>query len=91
MRLAVGASPSSAARSIVREALLICLLGIALGLPLAALAARSLRSLMFGVSENDPATYLFAAAVFMAVGLIAAFSPARRAAGVDPVIALRAE
>jgi predicted permease len=91
VRLAVGASPSSAARSIVREALLICLLGIALGLPVAAVAARSLRSLMFGVSENDPATYLFAAAVFMAVGLIAAFSPARRAASVDPVIALRAE
>jgi ABC-type antimicrobial peptide transport system permease subunit len=91
VRLAIGASPASAARSIVREALLVCALGIAAGVPLAAVAARSLRSLMFGITESDPSTYAFAAVVFLAVGLAAAGAPARRAARIDPVIALRSE
>ena len=59
--------------------------------PLAALAARSLRSLMFGISEHDPATFAAAAAIFLVLGGAAGIAPARRAARVDPVIALRAE
>ena len=91
VRLAIGASPGLAARSILREAVLVCVLGIAIGVPLAAFAARSLRSLMFGVTESNPAIYVFASSVFLAAGLLAAFAPARRAASIDPVIALRAE
>jgi predicted permease len=91
VRLAIGAAPAAAARAVMREGILVCTLGVALGLPLAALAARSLRSLMFGISENDPATFGAAAAVFLLLGLVAGLAPARRAAAVDPVIALRAE
>jgi predicted permease len=91
VRLAIGATPGAAARSVLREGLLVCALGVALGLPLAALTARSLRALMFGISEGDPPTFVAAAVIFMILGLFAGMIPARRAATVDPVIALRAE
>jgi predicted permease len=91
VRLAIGASPRAAARAVVRETLLICTLGIAIGLPIAALTARSLRSLMFGISASDPATFVAAATVFLVLGLLAGLPPARRAAAVDPVTALRSE
>jgi predicted permease len=91
VRLAIGAAPAAAARSVMREGILVCTLGVAIGLPLAALAARSLRSLMFGISANDPATFGAAAVAFLVLGLVAGLAPARRAAAVDPVIALRAE
>jgi putative ABC transport system permease protein len=71
--------------------MLVCAIGVLLGLPLAAVAAGSLRSLMFGISENDPATFAAAAAIFLALGVVAGAMPARRAALVDPVIALRSE
>jgi putative ABC transport system permease protein len=91
VRVAIGATPGSAARSVIREGLIVCALGVTIGLPLAALAARSLRSLMFGISENDPLTFGAAAIAFLALGLVAGLAPARRAASIDPVIALRAE
>jgi predicted permease len=91
VRMAIGAAPAAAARSVMREGFLVCALGVAIGLPLAALAARSLRSLLFGISESDPLTFGAAAAVFLVLGLIAGMSPARRAANVDPAIALRSE
>lgn len=91
VRLAIGAAPAAAARTVMREGILVCALGVAVGLPLAALTARSLRSLMFGISENDPATFAAAAALFLMLGVAAGLAPARRAAKVDPVIALRAE
>jgi predicted permease len=91
VRLAIGASPAAAARSVVREGLLVSALGIAIGLPLAAITARSLRSLMFGITETDPATFAAAAILFLVLGLFAGLAPARRAASVDPVIALRSE
>ena len=91
VRLAIGAAPGAAARSVMREGILVCAIGVVLGLPLAALAAGSLRSLMFGISENDPVTFATAAAIFLSLGVVAGLAPARRAASVDPVIALRAE
>jgi putative ABC transport system permease protein len=91
VRLAIGATPSAAARSVLREGLLVCTLGVAAGIPLAAFSARSLRGLMFGITESDPATYAFAAVLFVALGFTAGLAPARSAARVDPVTALRAE
>jgi ABC-type antimicrobial peptide transport system permease subunit len=91
VRLAIGAAPAAAARSVMREGILVCSIGVAIGLPLAAVAARSLRTLMFGISENDPATFAGAAAAFLLLGVVTGIGPARRAAAVDPVIALRAE
>lgn len=91
VRLAIGASPRAAARSVLRESVLVCTIGVAIGLPLAALTTRSIRNLMFGISETDPATFGAVAAIFLALGLFAGLAPARRAAMVDPVIALRSE
>jgi ABC-type antimicrobial peptide transport system permease subunit len=91
VRLAIGASPRAAARSVLRESVLVCTIGVAIGLPLAALTTRSIRSLMFGISETDPATFGAVAAIFLALGLFVGLAPARRAARVDPVIALRSE
>jgi ABC-type antimicrobial peptide transport system permease subunit len=91
VRLAIGAAPSAAAQSVLRDGLVVCALGVSIGLPIAALSARPLRTLMFGVSETDPQTFVAVALAFVAVGLIAGIGPARRAARVDPVIALRAE
>lgn len=90
VRLAIGALPREAAGSVMRESIVVCTLGVAMGLPLAIVAARSLRSLMFGISENDPVTFAAAAAGFLLMGVVAGIAPARRAASVDPVIALRA-
>ena len=58
--------------------------------PAAFLAARALKTLMFGVTESDPFTFAATTAFFVVLGLAAGIIPAWRAAGVDPVVALRA-
>ena len=75
----------------MREGALVTLIGLAIGLPAAFLAAGALRALMFGVSEADPLTFIATAGFCLAMGLGAGILPARRAAGVDPVVALRTE
>jgi putative ABC transport system permease protein len=91
VRLALGAAPAAVARTVVRDALTVTGIGLVLGMPAAALTGRSLRTLVYGVSEHDLATFAATALFFVAVGAAAALVPARRAAGVDPMIALRAE
>jgi ABC-type antimicrobial peptide transport system permease subunit len=76
---------------ILREAAWLSGAGIAAGLLLAALAAGFLRKLLFGVSPWDPVTMFAIAALLAVTSLLASFIPARRAARVDPVEALRAE
>ena len=66
-------------------------MGVALGLGGAFVMTRLLATLLFGVSPTDPATFLGMAAVLGAVGLVAGYVPARRAARVPPVICLRGE
>ena len=66
-------------------------LGVAIGIAGAVALSRVLRSLLFGVSATDPLTYGAIASALILVALGACWLPARRAAGVDPVIALRAE
>jgi putative ABC transport system permease protein len=89
VRVAMGATPTSVARDIVREGLVVTALGVALGVPLALFAARSLKTLMFGISEVDAVTFAAVAMFFLALGALAGLLPARRAATVDPMIALR--
>jgi predicted permease len=91
VRVAIGATPASIAWSIVREGLTVTAIGVAIGVPLAMLGARSLKSLMFGISEIDAVTFAAATIFFLALGAAAGGLPARRAAQLDPVKALRAE
>jgi predicted permease len=91
VRVAIGAAPSVVARSVLREAFVVTMVGLAIGLPLAYAGARMLKTLMFGVTESDPLTFAGVTLFFVLLGLGAAAIPARRAARVDPMIALRAE
>ena len=76
---------------ILRDALMLAAGGLAIGLPLAVAAGYLLRSFLFGVTPTDPAAIATACAVMMVAALFAAYLPARRAAAVDPMVALRCE
>ena len=89
IRAALGAASGSIHRLVLRRAAMLALTGIAVGGGAAALSARALESLVFGVQVRDPATYAGLAALLLLVALAAAFVPARRAVRVDPVTALR--
>ena len=91
VRIAVGASTRDLAGLVVGRALRVTAIGLAVGLALAAGAGRLLRSQIFGVSPLDPVTFVGVSALLAAVALLAAWLPARRAARVDPIIALQAE
>jgi predicted permease len=91
VRVAIGASPSEVARTVLREGFIVTLAGVAIGLPLAYLGARALRVLLYGTSESDPLTFTVTALSLLALGITAGVIPARRAASVDPAVALRAE
>ncbi|HEY7387262.1 MAG TPA: ABC transporter permease [Bryobacteraceae bacterium] len=91
IRIAVGAEYRMVRRMILREAAWLAGIGIGLGLIFAGLAVEFLRTLLFGVSPWDPATMAGIVVLLAVASLIASFIPARRAASIDPVEALRAE
>jgi ABC-type antimicrobial peptide transport system permease subunit len=76
---------------VLRQGLVLAGTGVAIGLALGAFATQVLKSLLLGVNALDPLTFAGAALLFTAVALAASYVPARRAARVDPMIALRAE
>jgi putative ABC transport system permease protein len=91
VRLALGADPGGVAGMIVRQGGLVALTGIAVGLAAALAGSRLMASLLYGVSSRDPGVLAGAAVALLAVALLACWLPARRAAAVDPLVALRAE
>lgn len=91
VRLALGARQGDVRRMVSRQALGLAAIGIAIGLVGAIALTRFIAKLLFGVRPIDPWTLGGAAALLLAVALIASWLPARRAAGVDPARALRAE
>jgi predicted permease len=91
VRMALGAQRSDIARPILREALLLAGAGLAVGLPAALALTRLIKSQLYGVTPTDPLTLAAGAILLLAVALLAAWLPARRASRVDPMIALRAE
>jgi putative ABC transport system permease protein len=91
IRMAIGARQADASRMVVRQALLTAVAGLAIGLPCSLAATFAIRSALFGVSPWSPPAFIGAALILLMVALAAAWLPARRAAAVDPVIALRCE
>jgi putative ABC transport system permease protein len=89
IRTALGASPAQAARLIVKEGLLLTALGLAAGLAICGVAGKAFAHLLFGVTPTDTTTWIAVIAVLTAVSLGACWLPARRAARVDPMLALR--
>ncbi|PYU40570.1 MAG: hypothetical protein DMG54_22950 [Acidobacteria bacterium] len=91
LRMALGAQLASVQRMILGQTLKLTLLGLGLGLAGAFVVARFLTSMLFGVGVYDPVTFVGVAALLIAVALMAAYVPARRAMRVDPIVALRYE
>jgi len=91
IRMALGARRGSVVWLVLREALILVLIGLVIGIPLAAAAARLVTSLLFGVSPTDPAMLAATALLMLSIAVVAAYLPARRASRVDPTAALRYE
>jgi ABC-type antimicrobial peptide transport system permease subunit len=91
VRMALGARAGDVSRMVLREASLLVLLGLATGLLAAGALTRLMASLLFGVAPFDPLTFGAVALLLAPVALLATWLPARRAAGVDPIQALRWE
>jgi putative ABC transport system permease protein len=89
IRVALGAETTHVLALVIRLALKLALVGIAAGTLLALAASRVLIRFLYNVTPSDPLTYAAVAAVLLAVALLAAFLPARRATKVDPITALR--
>jgi ABC-type antimicrobial peptide transport system permease subunit len=91
IRLALGAPRSELKWMFVRSALLLTTAGVAIGGGTAAVLMQLMKSLLFGISPLDPFTYITVPLILAVSAALASYLPARRAAAVDPVEALRAE
>jgi putative ABC transport system permease protein len=91
LRMAIGARPVEVVGMLLRENLVLVIGGLVLGLAGAALATRVLRTMLFGVSTLDAVTFLGVASVLGGAAMLATWVPARRAARIDPIEALRHE
>jgi predicted permease len=91
IRLALGAQQSEVKRMFLFSGLALAGIGVGIGLATAAGLMQLMKSLLFGISPLDPLTYAAAPLVLVAAAVLASYLPARRAAAVDPVVALRTE
>jgi putative ABC transport system permease protein len=91
IRMALGATPRDALKLVIRQGMLLALIGVGLGLAGALALTRVMRGLLFNMSATDPATFVGVALLLVAVALIASYIPARRATKVDPLQSLRQE
>jgi putative ABC transport system permease protein len=91
IRVALGASPVQVVRMVLGQGMKLAGIGVGVGIAAALGAARSLASLLYGVTPNDTATFTGVALLFGLVAAAAGYLPARRAMRVDPVVALRHE
>jgi ABC-type antimicrobial peptide transport system permease subunit len=91
VRMALGAGRREIYALVLKDAIKLTLAGLVLGLAAALPAARLLGAQLYGVTPNDPATYASIVGLLLTVALAATLLPARRAARVDPIVALRAD
>jgi predicted permease len=89
IRIALGANPGKIVALILRQTLAMLALGVAIGLALSLVAARSASSLIFGLKSTDPLTVAGSAAILVFVGVVASYVPAHRASRIEPMLALR--
>jgi putative ABC transport system permease protein len=91
VRMAVGATPADVLRLVLGDGLRVTLAGVVIGGIVAVVAGRLIRSLLFGITPSDPSTLFAVIGTLLFVASLASLLPARRAARVDPITALRAE
>jgi predicted permease len=91
IRMALGARAHNVRWLILREALLLIIAGVVVGLPLIFASTRLASALLFGLTPTDPLSVLFAALLMLVVAMVAGYLPSRRATRVDPIIALRCD
>jgi len=89
IRMALGGEARSIRRMVLREGMLICLVGLVAGAAISLAVSRTLSGLLFGVTSSDPTTYVGIGLLLLAVGCVASYGPARRATLVNPIVALR--
>jgi ABC-type antimicrobial peptide transport system permease subunit len=89
--MALGAARTDISRMVLREGAVITLLGIGIGIAAALAVTRLMLALLFDVSPTDPATFAVVPLMLAAVALLASWMPARRAAAVEPLEAIRYE
>ena len=91
IRVAIGATPRSVVALVAREGLQLAAIGLGVGVVLALAATRAMSAFLLGVSPADAITFLVIAAPLAAIAVAASYLPARRAAKVDPLVAMRQE
>jgi putative ABC transport system permease protein len=89
--MAMGASPKAILAGVIRQGMALVLAGLAIGLAGAMAVTRLLKTMLFQVEPTDLVTYLAVSAVLLGAAVVACWVPARRAAGIDPQIALRCD
>jgi predicted permease len=91
LRMALGAQPRQVLGLVLRQGMLLAIIGAVLGIAVALPVARLASGLLYGVSATDPLTYVGITLLLMGVALLACYLPARRATRIDPLVALRVE
>jgi predicted permease len=91
IRMALGARPSDVLRLVVGQGMSLAGVGLAIGVLVALAATRLMTRLLFGISANDPLTFVSIVGLLAAIALLASWIPARRAVSTDPTLALRSE
>jgi putative ABC transport system permease protein len=91
IRLALGAQPGNVLRLVMLGGMRVAVVGIVIGVGAAFMLTRLLEKMLFGITPNDPLTFVTVTVVLAAAALAASLIPARRATKVDPLVALRCE